>query len=97
MALDQSPKEPVFTPLADIEWNRELKELLPEAADLVQAGLREHLPRETLLAAMAVVEASCDILEPRLRDLFEECVHRIKGRFACEDFRALVKTASAKT
>jgi hypothetical protein len=96
MASDKNQKRLVFTPTADYEWNQELKELLPEAMDLIQSGLRDTQPQETLLAAMAVVEASYHILAPNLRDLLEECVHRIKGRFACEDFRALAKTASVK-
>jgi hypothetical protein len=96
MAPDKTPERPVFTPTAECEWNRELKELFPGAMDLMQSGLRDTQPRGTLLAAMAVVEASYPILEPDVRDLMEECARRIKGRFACEDFRALVKTASAK-
>jgi len=96
MASDKKPERSVPTPTADHEWNRELKELLPEAIGLIQSGLRDGLPRETLLAAVAVVEASYHILEPDARDLLEEFARRIKGRFACEDFRALAKAASVK-
>ena len=78
------------------EWNRDLKELLPEAGQILSNGIKEGFPRRRLLAAIAVFEAGQCLLEPRMRNLLGECARRIKVRFACEDFRRLGSLAAKK-